>query len=663
MKPNFKQRFLFLMALLGMLIPSLLLLPAGVRAATITDSPNAAAVYTTTTVKITGTGTTWKSGTAPSFSITGVSGVTLGTPVVISDTLCYLPLTTGPNTTDVSTSPATLHENTSGASCPFAVGGLPPASPALAAADSLTFSGTVAAGGAGSTAVGATDASGSTWSVVSGKLTGVKSTGNLTGNPLYLAGAGLSVNQEVSATFVGSDNAGGFVTLLLRSPGGTAAAGLAAVLNVPASTGSSFGLLLYYQQPGGSFTSLATVFNSGALYSTATDTYRLDGYATGTAPSVFRFKLVDVTTSTTLFDNTGGAGNSNTGTFDQAGYCGLTNRSGTSKFTALSSQSAPYAFGLPGVTRTTFGASSVGLSASPPTGTTGALTYQWYRSATPGFTPGAGNVLSGQTATTLTDTPPDASVYYYKVVATDSAATPNVIMSVDCPASLWSTPLVVGWMGDSLEVRTPGVTGDATANEDFPTTTARHLGQLSNGLHSVTTVNQGVPSTASAHWTPTSTLLGSAATNPYNTAVAAFQAAGVTVVCVQLGVNDAGQGITSSAYQSNMTTIVNALVAAGYTVFVGFPPYNFQTTPLSNNTGLLLQYQTVLSSLVDNVHVFAGPTLIEPYFAQHAAEYADGLHPNAAGIKTYAWYWATAMAKVLYPAAPALNAFQPRRGR
>lgn len=61
------------------------------------------------------------------------------------------------------------------------------------------------------------------------------------------------------------------------------------------------------------------------------------------------------------------------------------------------------------------------LSATAATGGTGPYTYQWYRSTTSGFTPGGGNIISGATALTLSDTGliPNTT-YYYKVVATDT---------------------------------------------------------------------------------------------------------------------------------------------------------------------------------------------------------------------------------------------------
>lgn len=61
------------------------------------------------------------------------------------------------------------------------------------------------------------------------------------------------------------------------------------------------------------------------------------------------------------------------------------------------------------------------LSATAATGGTGPYTYQWYRSTTSGFSPGAGNLISGATSLSLDDTGliPN-TLYYYKVVATDT---------------------------------------------------------------------------------------------------------------------------------------------------------------------------------------------------------------------------------------------------
>jgi hypothetical protein len=63
------------------------------------------------------------------------------------------------------------------------------------------------------------------------------------------------------------------------------------------------------------------------------------------------------------------------------------------------------------------------LSSAAATAGTGPYTYQWYRSTTTGFTPGGGNILSGKTSLSLTDTGLiPGTQYYYKVVATDTGA-------------------------------------------------------------------------------------------------------------------------------------------------------------------------------------------------------------------------------------------------
>lgn len=73
------------------------------------------------------------------------------------------------------------------------------------------------------------------------------------------------------------------------------------------------------------------------------------------------------------------------------------------------------------LTKVLIGSSTASLSSAVATGGTGPYTYQWYRSTTNSFTPGAGNILTGQTALTLADSGLVANTtYYYVVVATDT---------------------------------------------------------------------------------------------------------------------------------------------------------------------------------------------------------------------------------------------------
>lgn len=80
------------------------------------------------------------------------------------------------------------------------------------------------------------------------------------------------------------------------------------------------------------------------------------------------------------------------------------------------------------------------LSSAAATGGTAPYTYQWYRSTTTGFSPGGGNILTGQTALTLNDSGlvPN-TVYYYKVVATDSGA----VASTSSQLAVTTTPMTL----------------------------------------------------------------------------------------------------------------------------------------------------------------------------------------------------------------------------
>lgn len=73
------------------------------------------------------------------------------------------------------------------------------------------------------------------------------------------------------------------------------------------------------------------------------------------------------------------------------------------------------------LTKTLIGQSTAILASAVATGGTGPYTYQWYRSTSTGFSPGAGNILTGQTGLSLNDSGLIANTtYFYVVVATDT---------------------------------------------------------------------------------------------------------------------------------------------------------------------------------------------------------------------------------------------------
>lgn len=66
---------------------------------------------------------------------------------------------------------------------------------------------------------------------------------------------------------------------------------------------------------------------------------------------------------------------------------------------------------------------TVTLAATDATGITSPYTYQWYRSTSSGFTPGAGNILSTETSLALSDSGLSSNTtYYYVLRYTDSVA-------------------------------------------------------------------------------------------------------------------------------------------------------------------------------------------------------------------------------------------------
>lgn len=75
------------------------------------------------------------------------------------------------------------------------------------------------------------------------------------------------------------------------------------------------------------------------------------------------------------------------------------------------------------ISKVLVGQSTASLSVAAATGGTGPYTYQWYRSTVNGFTPGAGNLISGATNLTLLDSGLISNTtYYYSNIATDTGA-------------------------------------------------------------------------------------------------------------------------------------------------------------------------------------------------------------------------------------------------
>ncbi len=75
------------------------------------------------------------------------------------------------------------------------------------------------------------------------------------------------------------------------------------------------------------------------------------------------------------------------------------------------------------ISQVSVGAQVASLALTAATLGTAPYAYQWYRSTTTGFSPGGGNILTGKTALTLSDSGLIPGVtYFYKNVVTDSAS-------------------------------------------------------------------------------------------------------------------------------------------------------------------------------------------------------------------------------------------------
>ena len=291
---------------------------------------------------------------------------------------------------------------------------------------------------------------------------------------------------------------------------------------------------------------------------------------------------------------------------------------------------APYPATLYGTSAGTLTVNTPFMSLSSPTsltmgvtvtGGTGPFFYQWYR-ALGVLTAGSGNALSGATSATLVDTLPDSHVYSYQVRVTDSTATPNVVTTTSGQGVLYKgVPVAIGFIGDSIT----GITGAfGTVAQEI----CQRLGQIA-GLRQVTCVDQHVGGTTTGNWVP--------GQSNYTAAVAAFAAANVTVVSVELG--------TNGGALSDLQSTASDLSARGYLVYV-------QGAPFSGN----LTTSARLSTLNDGIAAMTNTATIKTsktaplflYGSQHLDELFDGTHPTSQGVDSFANIEASELAQAFF---------------
>lgn len=290
---------------------------------------------------------------------------------------------------------------------------------------------------------------------------------------------------------------------------------------------------------------------------------------------------------------------------------------------------------LTSVTNTT-----INVTCGAATGGTSPYTYQWYRSTSANFTPGAGNLLTGATSLTLADSTglSAETAYFYKCVSTGNAAATTT--STQIAGALLSATLVIGCLGDSI---TKGTTGPAPASI---TATSRLQKQLQSMYtqKAVTVSNQGVDSKGAVDFAADTGSI-------FTTAKAAFASAGCTHVMIMLGTNDAAAHRSAAQFKADLQTIIGpgagSLVTAGYTVILNYPTY----IPSGANGGAtdeaatenMRSYLAEIDSLVNGTTILRGDSLAYRYFVDHQDEVqTDKTHLLDAGNISLAGMWARA---------------------
>jgi hypothetical protein len=318
--------------------------------------------------------------------------------------------------------------------------------------------------------------------------------------------------------------------------------------------------------------------------------------------------------------------------------------------------SSPIFSGQP--TLTALNTSNTGFNISV-SGGAAPYTAQLHRGSTSGFTPSGGTTITGATVSGTTITAADSTAtpgttYFYKVVVTDSAS--NTITSNQIPGLIAQYKLQLLFIGDSIT---------SSSYNTVPKTQAR-IRAIKRIFQVPNPVNAAVSGTRSNDWVGGSTNLNNAKAS----AVSAFGSPSPSNpiwVSVMLGVNDARTsppGNSPATYKSNMQSMVNDLVGAGYKVILHAPPMIRVPQGASNGADTeagmanLQGYTAQLDSLVDNVTVFAGDRQATIYFSTAWSEFvADDVgggiytyvHPNATGEDTYAALWSRANADAMFP--------------
>ena len=229
-----------------------------------------------------------------------------------------------------------------------------------------------------------------------------------------------------------------------------------------------------------------------------------------------------------------------------------------------------------------------------------------------------------------------AGVQVVTVTAT-SVADPTKAASanVTVPAITATSALSIGFLGDSI---TNGI-GDSGGPGAYDWA----LTDLAQNGYQVTGVNYGNNGASVASFYQQT-----------GGPLKAFEKAGVTVVSIMLGTNDASILIHTSPqdYHDKLLEIVSSFLVPGtgiQKVILNYSPYIQANHPLiwdANADGELQVYQAQIDSLCNGTTILQGDKLAFQFFQQHP-EQGDGVHPDPQGHQDLGKLWAIGITQAL----------------
>jgi hypothetical protein len=140
-----------------------------------------------------------------------------------------------------------------------------------------------------------------------------------------------------------------------------------------------------------------------------------------------------------------------------------------------------------------YSSSQVVLTVTSEAGGVPPYARQWYRSTSSGFTPGPGNILTGQTATTLTDTTVvNNTTYYYKYVTTDNNS--DTATSAQTSVTTYATMGVATPTASTIAATSAVLSISAATGGSGTNTYAWYISQVNGFVPSRSTLLTGVTS-------------------------------------------------------------------------------------------------------------------------------------------------------------------------